>query len=155
MPVPASLPSIRAAEDRDLDTLVLLLKTLFAIEEDFQFDDDLQRRGLAMMLGNRRACVLVAEAEDGVIGMCTGQITVSTAEGGPALLVEDVVVLPDWQRKNVGRRLMEAMTDWARSQGIRRLQLLADRQNENALAFYRRLGWQRTQLICLRNVLGG
>lgn len=153
--MPASLPSIRAAEDRDLDRLVLLLKTLFAIEEDFRFDENLQRRGLAMMLGNRRACVLVAEAEEGVIGMCTGQVTVSTAEGGPALLVEDVVVLPHWQRRDVGRSLMTAMTDWARARGISRLQLLADATNENALAFYHRLGWQRTQLICLRNVLGG
>ena len=30
------------------------------------------------------------------------------------------------------------------------MQLLADRTNHPALDFYRRQGWQHTQLICLR-----
>lgn len=30
------------------------------------------------------------------------------------------------------------------------MQLVADRNNTQALAFYDRLGWRRTQLLCLR-----
>ena len=84
--------AIRTAEPADLDSLVSLLAPLFAIEEDFVFDESRQRRGLALMLENERGCVLVAETEGQVIGMCTGQLLVSTAEGGLSLLVEDVVV---------------------------------------------------------------
>ena len=73
-------------------TLVALLRQLFAIEEDFRIDEERQRRGLAMLLDNPQALILVAEAAGRVIGMCSGQLLVSTAEGGPALLVEDVVV---------------------------------------------------------------
>jgi ribosomal protein S18 acetylase RimI-like enzyme len=141
---------IRNAEPADLPGLVSLLAALFAIEEDFVFDESRQRRGLALMLANERGCVLVAEAEGRVIGMCTGQLLVSTAEGGLSLLVEDVVVGEQWRGRGVGRLLMEAVSDWARANQVSRLQLLADRNNTPALDFYRSLGWQTTELICLR-----
>lgn len=144
---------IRPAVPADLDSLVALLQILFAIEEDFASDHGRQRRGLELMLENERGCVLVAEAAGEVVGMCTGQVTISTAEGGPALLVEDVVIREEWQGKGVGRLLMERLGAWARERGIQRLQLLADRNNSPALGFYANLGWQSTALVCLRKKL--
>lgn len=141
---------IRPAADADLDHLVALLKVLFAIEEDFEFDEALQHRGLEMMLANPQGCVLVAEERGRVIGMCTGQLTISTAEGGVVALVEDVVVDPACQGRGTGRRLLEALGEWAAIRGATRLQLLADRDNQPALDFYAKLGWQGTKLICLR-----
>lgn len=105
------------------------------------------------MLANERGCVLVAEAEGRVVGMCTGQLLVSTAEGGLSLLVEDVVVEQQWRDRGVGRLLMTAVSDWARANKVSRLQLLADRNNMPALDFYQSLGWQTTELICLRTSL--
>jgi ribosomal protein S18 acetylase RimI-like enzyme len=144
---------MRSAEPADLDSLVSLLAALFAIEEDFVFDEAKQRRGLSLMLENERGCVLVAEAEGLVIGMCSGQLLVSTAEGGLSLLVEDVVVDEQWRGRGIGRLLMAAISDWAREKKVSRLQLLADRNNIPALDFYRSLGWQTTELICLRTFL--
>lgn len=37
---------------------------------------------------------------------------------------------------------------WCYQQGATRIQLLADRENEPALRFYAKLGWEKTQLIC-------
>lgn len=149
----APMVIIRPARPGDIASLTALLKALFTIEEDFVFDEMLQRRGLQMMLDNYRACILAAEADGQVIGMCSGQLTVSTAEGGPALLVEDVVVRKDWHGRGIGRRLMESLGAWAGEKGASRLQLLADRNNGPALDFYGKLGWQTTELICLRKRL--
>lgn len=143
---------IRPAQREDLERMVLLLKALFSIEEDFGFDADKQRRGLEMMLNNGRGRILTACAADGtVVGMCTGQLTVSTAEGGPAVLIEDVVVHADWRGRGIGARLMDEITGWAKRNQARRLQLLADKENQAALDFYTHLGWRKTQLICLRS----
>ena len=141
---------IRSAEPADLDSLVSLLAALFSIEEDFVFDAPKQRRGLTLMLENERGCVLVAEAEGEVVGMCSGQLLVSTAEGGLSLLVEDVVVHEPWRRRGVGRLLLEAISGWAKAKKVSRLHLLADRNNILALDFYRHQGWHTTELICLR-----
>lgn len=144
------MPSFRKARHEDVDQLVTLLRLLFSIEEDFSFDEVKQRRGLVMLLHSDRGCILVAEAVGRVIGMCTGQLVVSTAEGGAAVVVEDMVVDPAHRRRGVGRSLMKAMAGWAKEQGATRLQLLADKNNPLALAFYERIGWQTTALICLR-----
>ena len=142
--------SIRQAEQADIPSLTALLKILFSIEKDFIFNEVKQRKSLQKLIGNERCSVLVAEHAGNIIGMCTGQLTVSTAEGGPALLVEDVVVAEDWRSKGVGSRLMDEMSRWALQAGVSRLQLLADRTNSRALGFYMNTGWRSTKLICLR-----
>ncbi|QJB56788.1 GNAT family N-acetyltransferase [Pseudodesulfovibrio sp. zrk46] len=145
---------IRPATHEDLPVLISLLESLFSIEEDFEIDPERQRSGLEMMLSNGRGRILAAETPDGtVVGMCSGQLTISTAEGGPAVLVEDVIVHEDWRGKGVGAKLMDGLTDWARTLEAPRMQLLADKQNVRALDFYKHLGWQPTQLICLRKRL--
>jgi GNAT superfamily N-acetyltransferase len=94
--------------------------------------------------------VLVAERADAVVGMVAAQLLVSTAEGGLAALVEDMVVAASERGRGAGRALLEAVEAWARARGATRLQLLADRGNVGALRFYARLGWARTELVCLR-----
>jgi ribosomal protein S18 acetylase RimI-like enzyme len=143
--------NIRPAVRSDLDAMVSLLQTLFAIEEDFSPDLDRQRQGLLCLLdGGKHRCVLVAENADQVIAMATAQILISTAQGGPVGLVEDVVVQKECRGRGVGCQLMNALTEWAAERGLSRLQLLAGRGNQAALDFYRKIGWQTTGLIGLR-----
>lgn len=144
-------PVIRRAVRCDLEALVGLLQELFSIEEDFQCDEIRQRTGLTEMLrDDGHCCVLVAEQDGCVIGMCTMQVLISTAEGGPVGLIEDMVVAQKFRRQGIGRKLLAAMETMACKQGLTRLQLLADRNNDSALDFYRKVGWKSTQLICLR-----
>lgn len=141
---------IRQAKESDLSVLVFLLEILCSIEKDFSFEQERQRRGLRLMLNNRTGVILVAETDSRVIGMGTGQLLISTATGERAAQIEDIVVLPGWQGKGVGGRLMSALDDWAATTGGTRLQLLADQNNDKALAFYKRIGYRRTEMICLR-----
>ena len=141
---------IRSARQQDVEQLVGLLHSLFTIEEDFNADTGKQRRGLELLLADTRSQVLVAEADDQVVGLCTGQVVISTAEGGPAILVEDMVVAEGYRGQGIGRSLLSGLIDWARDLGATRMQLLADRNNQPALDYYRHLGWQQTALHCWR-----
>ena len=128
-----------------------LLKELFSIEEDFSFNEPAQRHGLSMMLGDKQnRCIMVAESEKQVMGMCSAQLLVSTAEGGLVALIEDVVVAESYQGKGTGKKLLLSIEKWAVEKGIKRMQLLADGNNVNALNFYKKQKWSTTQLICLR-----
>ena len=144
--------TIRPAGQDDLDAMVSLLRALFAIEEDFTPDPRRQRQGLSCFLegGGQHRCILVAEVGGRVVAMATVQILISTAQGGPVGLVEDVVVQEEYRNRGVGRQLMNALVDWAGARGLTRLQLLADHRNRPALNFYRKMGWDTTQLLCLR-----
>ncbi len=141
---------IRPAQTADIPEIARLLELLFAIEADFTADADRQQQGLALLLQQPLARIMVAASGGRVVGMCSGQLTVSTAEGGFALLVEDLVVRADHRGRQIARRLLDAVALWAASHGAARMQLLADRDNASALAVYRRLGWRETALICLR-----
>jgi ribosomal protein S18 acetylase RimI-like enzyme len=142
--------SIEAASHHDLGALGTLLQQLFAIEEDFHFDTAKVQRALVQLLGDPRACLLVARRNGQVVGMCSAQLVISTAEGAYSAWVEDVVVDSALRGQGIGQRLLEEIAAWAQGQGATRLQLLADLENKAALDFYRRSGWQRTQLVTLR-----
>lgn len=142
---------IRLATRSDIHAMIELLRQLFAVEADFNFSAERQRRGLELLLAAPAARVLVAEEDDKVVGMATAQLVISTAEGAPSLLIEDLVVLPSHQGKGCGGALLKALAEWGADLGAERMQLLADRTNISALDFYRQKGWQETQLICLRN----
>ena len=142
---------IRQARISDMDELVVLLKDLFSIEDDFTFSESIQRRGLRMMIRDQRnGCVIVAEKNQKVIGMCSAQLLVSTAEGGRAALVEDMVVPRPFRREGIGKKILLSIEKWASEQNAKRLQLLADQNNIPALRFYEKMDWTTTKLICLR-----
>jgi GNAT superfamily N-acetyltransferase len=143
---------VRPAEAADLPALIDLLGQLFSIERDFQPDPDAQRRGLELFLrAPERAVLMTVWCEEaGVIGMASAQLVISTARGALSAWVEDVIVRPEYRGQGLGRRLLAAVREWAEERGARRLQLLADRDNAPALEFYRRLGWQPTQLFAWR-----
>jgi GNAT superfamily N-acetyltransferase len=144
---------IRPATSADIDTMSMLLAQLFSIEQDFTPDEAKQRMGLEKLLAAADAYVVVAEQEGVVVGMATLQILISTAEGGLSGLIEDVVVNESYRGRGVGKRLMEYLVQWAAKQGLTRLQLLADRQNQPALMFYQSQGWSTTNMIALKRQL--
>ena len=136
----------------DIPELLKLLASLFAIERDFAFDAARQRRGLERLLAEPRdrSTVLLARENGAVAGMASGQMVISTAEGAPSVWIEDVVVATPFRGRGVGRALLRGVLDWAAGHGATRAQLLADRDNDQALAFYRHLGLERTNLVALR-----
>lgn len=143
---------IRTALPEDIPRMADLLVELFSIETDFTPDVEKQIRGLSALVAGPqgRACVLVAEKGGMIAGMATAQTLISTAEGGRVGLVEDVVVHGEFRGRGIGTRLIEAVAEWARSHGLTRLQLLADRDNHRAMEFYASQNWSSTRLICLR-----
>lgn len=147
--------TIRNALYADLEPLVALLGELFSIEADFVVDELRQRRGLMLMLDGcgKHRCVKVAEARGRIVGMCTAQLVVSTAEGAFSALVEDVVVTESMRGRGIGGLLLSATEAWARQHGADRLQLLADKENRQALTFYQKHRWLSTRLVCLRKAV--
>ena len=135
--------------------MIRLLEQLFSIEEDFTFNETVQQNGLAMMLDDSEdRCIFVASSGDQIIGMCSVQLLVSTAEGEIVALIEDMVVAQEFQRQGIGKKLMHEIEAWAVQKGAKRMQLLADRNNVKALDFYKKQKWSVTQLICLRKTKG-
>lgn len=144
--------AIRLAETSDIAHMSALLDILFTLESDFVVDAEKQMRGLMQLLATDTAGVWVAENLETleVVGMCSVQTLISTAEGGAVGLLEDLIVAPAFRQQGIASQLLAQARHWAEERSLTRLQLLADKYNHLALDFYARQGWQATQLIGLR-----
>ena len=147
--------TLRHARPGDIPRMCDLLAELFSIESDFVPDREKQVHGLSALIAHPpgKVLVLVAVIDGVVVGMATVQTLISTAEGGRVGLVEDVVVDREFRNLGIGTRLLEEIMTWSKSAGLKRLQLLADSDNQPALDFYSARGLIRTRLTCLRKML--
>jgi AraC family transcriptional regulator of adaptative response/methylated-DNA-[protein]-cysteine methyltransferase len=139
------------ARREELPELVTLLGILFSQETEFIPDDAKQTRALEKILSDESVGRLYVARDDGqVVAMATLVYTISTAEGGVAALFEDLIVLPGQRGRGVGTALAQFVIQEARKQGVLRLTLLTDMQNERAHALYRKLGFADSTLKPMR-----
>ncbi|MEW5771261.1 MAG: GNAT family N-acetyltransferase [Pseudomonadota bacterium] len=151
---PSAKTRIDFATAEDLPALADLLHELFTLESDFVPERDRQLAGLRLILEHPElGRLFVALVEGRVAGMANALITVSTAEGGRVLLLEDVIVAAPYRALGLGRRLVEHALAWAAGEGMTRVTLLADQANQPALDFYARLGFQPSAMRVLRRRL--
>ena len=63
--------------------------------------------------------------------------------GAPSAILEDVAVVPEWQRRGVGRAMLEFAMRRAADAGCYKLALSTNRRRGEAHRFYEALGFQR------------
>jgi GNAT superfamily N-acetyltransferase len=125
------------------------------IESDFSPGREKQARGLNLLIGDASgsSALFVAEKAGAIVGMCSVQALISTAEGGRAGLVEDLIVQREYRGKGIGTAILSRIFSWCSAREISRLQLLCDADNAGALRFYASDGWSATRLVCMRKHL--
>ena len=130
------------AKSSDLPRLVELLGILFESEAEFSADAEKQRVALQAILADPgKGKIFVAREGRQAVAMASLLYTISTAEGGKAAIFEDLVVAPEHRKRGIGEALLKHVVAEARAEGVLRITLLTDMQNERAQAMYRRVGF--------------
>ena len=142
---------IEPATEADLDELSQMLSELFAQEGDFCPDKDKQLRGLRLIFEQpSRGRVFVLRRNGAIVGMINLLFTISTAEGGFVMLLEDLVVHAQYQGHGYGNKLLEHAIDFAKKKNFLRITLLTDRPENVAQAFFRKHGFIDSSMIPMR-----
>jgi ribosomal protein S18 acetylase RimI-like enzyme len=143
--------AIEPATIEDIPQLTELLVDLFTIEGDFKPDRAKHMRGLRLVLEQpSRGRVFVVRHEGRIVGMINLLFTISTAEGGFVLILEDVIVHKDYRQRGYGDMLLKYCLDFAREKNFLRITLLTDRVNEQAQRFFKAHGFCESKMIPLR-----
>ncbi len=151
MPKVTDQISVREATAKDIPQLCELLGFLFAQEADFQPDARKQASGLRLILEQPDlGRVYCATEGQSVIGMISILFTVSTAEGGRAVWLEDLVVHPTRRGQHIGQRLLQQAIRGARTAGCRRITLLTDATNHPAMRLYEQAGFVHSRMVPFR-----
>ena len=83
---------------------------------------------------------LLARCDGEVVGYAIYYFTYSSFVGRAGIWLEDVYVRPQFRKRGLGRRLIEAVARIGADRGCGRFEWLALNWNEGALKFYRGLG---------------
>lgn len=145
---------IEPATTDDLPQLADLLYDLFSHEADFKPNREKQLRGLRLILEQpSRGRIFVLRSGSRIIGMINLLITISTAEGGPVLLLEDLIVHCNHRGQGYGGLLLEHALGFAREKGFLRITLLTDRLENRAREFYEQHGFRQSGMVPMRYFL--
>jgi aminoglycoside 3-N-acetyltransferase I len=92
------------------------------------------------LLSRRDFWVMAAFAGDEIVGGLTAHELPMTRAESSELVIYDVAVRSDWQRRGVGRLLVAGLREEACSLGLEEMFVPADNDDVHALDFYRALG---------------
>ena len=149
------LTRIEPATIEDLPLLTELLMELFAQESDFRPNYANQMRGLRLILEQpSRGRIFVLRSPNQIIGMINLLFTISTAEGGFVILLEDLVINSNFRRQGMGGQLLNYAIEYAKQKNFLRITLLTDRMSENSIAFFENHGFQRSDMVPMRLYFG-
>ncbi len=142
---------IEPATEADLDELSEMLGGLFSQEGDFRPDKEKQLRGLRLIFEQpSRGRVFVLRRDGMIVGMINLLFTISTAEGGFVVLLEDLVIAKKYQGHGYGASLLKHAIEFARQKNFLRITLLTDRPENVAQEFFRRHGFHESSMIPMR-----
>ncbi len=142
---------IEPATVEDLPQLAELLHDLFSRDSDFKPNTVKQLRGLQLIIEQpNRGRIFVLRANDRIIGMLNLLFTISTAEGGFVIILEDLVISHDHRGQNYGSQLLEYAKEFARLKDFVRITLLTDRPDEFSKSFFQRHGFHESKMVPMR-----
>ncbi len=145
---------IEPATFEDLDELSVLLGELFKEESDFCPDKEKQLRGLRLIFEQpNRGRVFVLREDRTIVGMINLLFTISTAEGGFVMMLEDLVVHDGYRGKGYGAQLLQYAIDFAKQKNFLRITLLTDRPEVASQALFRSHGFRESTMMPMRLLL--
>lgn len=151
----ANRPKVEPATIEDLPGLTDLVMELFALSDDFTPDHDAQERGLALILEQpSRGRIFVVRNDTRIIGMVNLLFTISTAMGGFVILMEDVIVHPAHRGQGYGTMLLDKVIEFAKQKDFKRITLLTDRISAESQNFFKKNGFEYSNMIPMRRIIG-
>ena len=140
---------VRLADPGDAEALTRLAEAVSAEPESWLISADGEwrsvgdeRRYLKAVRRYPHAAVFAAERLDGAI---VGRLSLARDTHPASAHVADLglMVAKEARRMGVGRALLEAAVDWARGNGVRKLELHVFPWNEPAIQLYEHFGFER------------
>ncbi len=132
---------IRDAFLEDTCTLACLNRE----EMGYDYPEELTEKKLALLLGDGRNKILIAELHGEVIGylhLCDYDVIYAP----PMKNIMGIAVKSAFHRRGVGRALLEAGERWAKETGAKGIRLSSGESRKGAHAFYRALGFEGDKL---------
>jgi ribosomal protein S18 acetylase RimI-like enzyme len=144
----------RRATSDSLDTLLDLIHDYYTFN-GIPFDALKQRSALSGLLGNpQHGYVWLIEHDKKVVGYMAVCFGYSLEFGGRDAFVDEIYLLPEARGQGIGTQAMQIMIDTCRTNGIQAVHLEVSPDNEAAIAYYEKSGFERRDFAIMSRVIG-
>jgi GNAT superfamily N-acetyltransferase len=135
------MATLRAAEPRDVQAIVGLIRELAEFEKLTHLVEVTPRRLHTHLFGDRPVAeAVVAESGAQVVGFALFFTNFSTFLGKPGLYLEDLYVQPAQRGAGIGQALLRHLAALANQRGCGRFEWSVLDWNVDAIRFYKRMG---------------
>ena len=100
-------------------------------------------------------CTLVALVDGNIVGYLVGGMVVEPESYRtiPQMAeLENMYTLEEVRSRGIGTKLSQKFTDWSKEKGAKRLKVVASAQNQRAIDFYKRNGFEDYNLTLERDL---
>ncbi len=134
--------TIRPATPADEEAILGLLPQLFEApgRKARGYTEERGRKGIRDAIEGSGSDILLALDGGTLVGLASVYADIQSIRYGPRCWLQDLVVSKEARSHGIGKRLLDAATDWAREHGCTHLQLSSGLGRVDAHRFYRREG---------------
>ena len=131
---------IREIESKDYISIIAIWRGALGL---LSATDENVAKTFEKMKGDSRYCTFVADVNGNVVGFVTTVETLAIDQPNGYMKVNGLAVLPEFQRRGIGKMLMERVKKLAIERNISLIGLASGFQRTGAHGFYEHLGYQK------------
>jgi len=135
-------PEFKAAAHSDIETLIALMRDLYLHDNTF-FDEANTRKALDRILtDDSLGRVLIIQLDDKQVGYAVLTFGYSLEFHGRDAFIDELYISEPYRKQGIGKKTISHLESICRSLGIDALHLEVERENTNAQAVYRNVGFK-------------
>lgn len=145
---------IREATEPDLHAIDKLAKELIRSVEDKEgLSEHAILKNCRVFLNLPDSYILMVEVSKESVGLIAFTTRTTILHNAPSALIEELIVLNNYQGKGVGKELMRAAIEKCKELGCCEIEVTTELTNSNARAFYKKCGFVERGVFLERDLL--
>ena len=136
-------PVFKSATSDDIETLIVMMRDLYAHDGLAPLDEASARRALlGVIVDDTFGRVFMILLENEVAGYAVLTFGYSLESHGRDAFVDELYLRNEYRGQGIGKRALEFLTEVCVAEGVSALHLEVERANTSAQAVYRKFGFE-------------
>ena len=136
-------PIFKPATSDDIETLIVMMRDLYAHDGLTPLDEVIARRALLGVIGDDTpGRVFLILLENVIVGYAVLTFGYSLEFRGRDAFVDELYLRDEYRGQGIGKRALEFLTGVCAAEGVNALHLEVERANTSAQAVYRKFGFE-------------
>ncbi|MCP2726969.1 GNAT family N-acetyltransferase [Limnofasciculus baicalensis] len=134
--------TLTVAKLSESDTIMKFIQELYE-HEDIRFDESIANTALSQLLeDDSLGYVWLIYGDGEAIGYLVLTFGYSLEFGGRDGLIDELYIREEYRRAGIGTKVLEFVTEFCNSLGIKAIHLVVERKNNTAHSLYHKMGFE-------------